>query len=64
MSRIYHLVRRADWDAAGADTYHGSADDTRDGFLHFSTDVDVGVREDPYDQRARRRSFDTPAQAE
>jgi uncharacterized protein (DUF952 family) len=35
---IYTLMRRDDWraaDAAGA--YHGSADDRRDGFLHFST---------------------------
>ena len=35
---IYTMVRNADWrvaEAAGA--YHGSADDRRDGFLHFST---------------------------
>ena len=35
---IYTLLRQADWrlaEAAGA--YHGSADDLRDGFLHFST---------------------------
>ena len=34
---IYTMVRAADWrvaEAAGA--YHGSADDRRDGFLHFS----------------------------
>lgn len=35
---IYTLLRADDWrvaEAAGA--YHGSADDRRDGFLHFST---------------------------
>ena len=35
---IYTMVRAADWrqaEAAGA--YAGSADDRRDGFLHFST---------------------------
>lgn len=37
-THIYTMVRRADWataEAAGA--YTGSADDRRDGFLHFST---------------------------
>jgi len=35
---IYTLVREADWRAAqAAGTYTGSADDRRDGFLHFST---------------------------
>lgn len=35
---IYTLVREADWRAAeAAGAYHGSADDRRDGFLHFST---------------------------
>lgn len=35
---IYTLVRAADWHAAEqAGAYHGSADDRRDGFLHFST---------------------------
>jgi uncharacterized protein (DUF952 family) len=35
---IYTMVRRADWDAARAEgAYRGSADDRRDGFLHFST---------------------------
>lgn len=36
--RIHTMVRAADWrlaEAAGA--YAGSADDRRDGFLHFST---------------------------
>ena len=35
---IYTLVRGEDWrDAEAAGAYHGSADDRRDGFLHFST---------------------------
>ncbi len=35
---IYTLVHGADWQAAeAAGAYHGSADDRRDGFLHFST---------------------------
>ena len=36
--RIYTMVREADWRAAEqAGFYAGSADDARDGFLHFST---------------------------
>ena len=35
---IYTLVRATDWRAAeAAGAYGGSADDARDGFLHFST---------------------------
>ena len=35
---VYTLVREADWRAAQAlGEYRGSADDARDGFLHFST---------------------------
>ena len=35
---IYTLVRAADWrDAQAAGAYRGSADDARDGYLHFST---------------------------
>jgi uncharacterized protein (DUF952 family) len=35
---IYTLVRGADWRAAqAASAYAGSADDARDGYLHFST---------------------------
>lgn len=35
---IYTLIREADWRAAeAAGAYHGSSDDRRDGFLHFST---------------------------
>ena len=39
---IYTLVREADWRAAEvAGAYAGSADDARDGFLHFSTATQV-----------------------
>ncbi|MGB0844177.1 MAG: DUF952 domain-containing protein [Alphaproteobacteria bacterium] len=44
MEAIYTMVRIADWkqaEAAGA--YTGSADDTRDGFLHFSTASQIAV---------------------
>jgi len=38
MSLIYTMVRTADWAEAERDgAYQGSADDRRDGFLHFST---------------------------
>ncbi len=40
--RIYTLVRGADWRAAERlGEYRGSADDARDGFLHFSTAAQV-----------------------
>jgi len=36
-STIYTMVREADWHEAEArGAYHGSVDDKRDGFLHFS----------------------------
>ena len=39
---IYNLCRRPDWDAAVAQgEYRGSADDRRDGFIHFSTAAQV-----------------------
>lgn len=39
---IYHMAHRADWDAAQATgRYHGSPDDRRDGFIHFSTAAQV-----------------------
>ena len=39
---IYTLVRGADWRAAEqAGEYRGSADDARDGFLHFSAAAQV-----------------------
>jgi uncharacterized protein (DUF952 family) len=35
---IYHVCRRTDWEVAKeAGAYEGSADDQRDGFIHFST---------------------------
>ena len=33
---IYKIMPRTDWENV-ADAYHGSADDRRDGFIHFST---------------------------
>jgi uncharacterized protein (DUF952 family) len=42
VTTIYTLVRGEDWRAAEAvGEYRGSADDTRDGFLHFSTAAQV-----------------------
>jgi uncharacterized protein (DUF952 family) len=42
VTTIYTLVRGEDWRAAeAAGEYRGSADDTRDGFLHFSTAAQV-----------------------
>ena len=42
VTTIYTLVRGEDWRAAQAvGEYRGSADDTRDGFLHFSTAAQV-----------------------
>ena len=39
---IYHLAHEADWARALAgDSYDGSADDLRDGFIHFSTAAQV-----------------------
>lgn len=39
---VYTLVRAADWRAAeAAGAYAGSADDARDGFLHFSAAAQV-----------------------
>ena len=38
MSVIYHLARESEWrDAERSGRYGGTADDRRDGFLHFST---------------------------
>lgn len=37
MSLIYHMAHQSDWEAAQASgAYRGSADDLRDGFIHFS----------------------------
>jgi uncharacterized protein (DUF952 family) len=39
---IYTLVRGSDWrEAEAAGAYRGSADDARDGFLHFSSAAQV-----------------------
>lgn len=44
MTTIYHMAARADWQAACATgVYSGSADDLRDGFIHFSTAAQVRV---------------------
>jgi uncharacterized protein (DUF952 family) len=41
-SLIYNLCRRPDWEAAQRlGRYEGSADDRRDGFIHFSTATQV-----------------------
>ncbi len=38
MSKIYKIFRLAEWEAALTDgVFLGSADDLRDGFIHFST---------------------------
>ena len=35
---IYHMCRRAEWQAAEEDgVYRGSSQDAADGFIHFST---------------------------
>jgi len=39
---VYNLCRAADWEAARQQgAYEGSADDRRDGFIHFSTAAQV-----------------------
>ncbi|MFT8246316.1 DUF952 domain-containing protein [Roseomonas sp. BN140053] len=49
--QIHTLVRGADWRAAlAAGHYAGSADDRRDGFLHFSTAAQL--RESAHKHRA------------
>jgi uncharacterized protein (DUF952 family) len=41
---IYKIVGTAEWDAArAAGRYTGSADDVRDGFIHFSTSQQVAA---------------------
>lgn len=41
---IYKIIARDEWDAARAcGRYAGSADDRRDGFIHFSTSAQMGV---------------------
>jgi uncharacterized protein (DUF952 family) len=42
MTTIYHMAHRADWiSAKRTGEYHGTADDRRDGFIHFSTATQV-----------------------
>jgi uncharacterized protein (DUF952 family) len=39
---LYHMAHRSDWAKAEAgEPYRGSADDLRDGFIHFSTAAQV-----------------------
>jgi uncharacterized protein (DUF952 family) len=38
MTRIYHMCRASEWQAAAArKQYQGSSQDAADGFIHFST---------------------------
>jgi uncharacterized protein (DUF952 family) len=40
--RIFHICERAAWDVAlKSGRYSGSALDRRDGFIHFSTEVEL-----------------------
>lgn len=42
MTTIYHMAAIADWRLAEkSGAYRGSADDLRDGFIHFSTAAQV-----------------------
>lgn len=42
MTTIYHMAASADWQVAEQNgVYAGSADDLRDGFIHFSTAAQV-----------------------
>ena len=42
VSLIYHMCRRAEWQAAEqAGVYRGSAQDAADGFIHFSTAAEI-----------------------
>lgn len=41
---IFHICRRAEWDAAvGSGFYGGSSQDATDGFIHFSTAAQVAA---------------------
>ncbi len=43
MNAIFHICHGAAWRAAQADgRYHGSDDDRRDGFIHFSAAAHLG----------------------
>jgi uncharacterized protein (DUF952 family) len=42
MTVIYHMCRRAEWEAAvAAGRYAGSSQDRADGFIHFSTAAQI-----------------------
>ena len=42
MTLIFHMARKAEWDAAqAAGFYQGAAEDRVDGFIHFSTAIQV-----------------------
>ena len=42
MSLIFHMARRAQWEAAQeSGVYTGAAEDVSDGFIHFSTATQV-----------------------
>ena len=39
---IYHIARKHDWNiGVERGIYTGSSEDTRDGFLHFSTNIHI-----------------------
>src|SRR5262249_8660844 len=53
---IYHMCRRTEWDAAKqAGRYDGSSQDQADGFIHFSTGVQL--RESARKHRAGQRDL-------
>lgn len=42
MSTIYHLAQKENWEAAErSGLYAGGLTDTRDGFIHFSSDAEI-----------------------
>jgi uncharacterized protein (DUF952 family) len=55
-SFIYHMCRRAEWEAArAAGAYRGSSQDTADGFIHFSTAAQI--RDSARKHRAGQRDL-------
>ena len=47
MSKVYKLLRAAEWTAFEAiGRYEGSADDRRDGFIHLSTEAQLEATRD------------------
>lgn len=46
---IYKLFRRGEWDSfQGSKEFHGSPDDLRDGFIHFSATQQLRTTFDKY----------------